>query len=105
MRLPGRVVFGEFDPLLRRIVLYDAAARSDGALVRAFLHEAAHALRPELVEAVVIEIAERLHAGLTASDRHSYASELRRRQRRASALQPIAALEPATGCVTGVSYP
>lgn len=40
--LPGRRVLGEWDPLLRRIVLYDER-RSDRALVHTFLHEAGHA--------------------------------------------------------------
>lgn len=43
LALPGRRVWGEWDPLLRRIALYGAAASSDAHLVRVLLHELRHA--------------------------------------------------------------
>ncbi len=41
---PHRTVRGAWDPLLRRIDLFDAAGRTDAELLRTLGHELAHAL-------------------------------------------------------------
>ena len=47
LRLPGKVVYGAWDPMLRRIELYACnGARSDDELVATLGHELWHAFRP-----------------------------------------------------------
>lgn len=47
LRLPGKVVYGVWDPMLRRIELYACnAARADGELVATLGHELWHAFQP-----------------------------------------------------------
>lgn len=78
LRLADRDIRGEWDPLLRRIVLYDVANRGDLDLVRCFLHECIHALVPrELDETRVDAIADRELACMSAMDRAECAEIIR----------------------------
>ncbi len=78
LRLPGRIVWGEWDPLLRRIALYGSSSRSDEQLVGTFLHELAHASNPSRSsEAAASGFAETRLAQLGRRDTEQWAGMLR----------------------------
>lgn len=93
LRLPGKQVFGAWDPLLRRIEIFGCdGARSDAELARTLGHEIGHVLRherPDLVddaEAVARQFAERWMKCLGPAGVERCAVALRARANAAAAL-------------------
>jgi len=83
------VVWGEWDPLLKRITIHGAAERSDRELVESLLHELHHG-RADGPRSEA-EIAAAAAAGLAALSEHAVATcaaFLRRRLERGSPRTP-----------------
>ncbi len=80
LRLPGRVVWGEWDPLLRRITIHGAAERSDRELVESLLHELHHgSSNGQPSEAEIAAAASEHLAALSEADIATCAAFLRGR--------------------------
>ncbi len=81
LEFPGRNVHGAWDPVLRRIELFDVVARPDDELVATFAHELLHALGGrtirEMDEADVQQCAHELVRTLGERDIRRIARRLR----------------------------
>ncbi len=76
LRSGPRRVLGAWDPLLRRIELYEVAARSDRQLLATLLHELAHA-RGVFGESEAAELASAALANLDESQLAAAAQRVR----------------------------
>ena len=79
LELPGRVVRGAWDPLLRRIELYGARGRSDAELLTSLAHEMWHAADNDHDEAAAEAFARAWVAGLAGGQIRRWGLLLRAR--------------------------